>query len=178
MNTYLNRLNFEKENIMNKNKRFNYSYVNSIINIYYLNDNIYEIFVWDKFRFIPILINFNYVKNIYPFAPPEVILYGLDYLKYLCEKSKKYHKNKIKIMDQLDINEKQFLELFGNNYCRGCNSILCSENWNPVKNITNIVDEVVENINYDNKFIYLLFIKKVTKKFTNKNIYHKIYEFI
>tara|TARA_B110000008_G_C16760591_1_gene480471 strand:- start:270 stop:806 length:537 start_codon:yes stop_codon:yes gene_type:complete len=178
MNTYSKRINYEKKNIMKKIKKINYSYKNDIINIYNFNNNIFEVFVWDKFRFISILLDFNNVKNIYPFAPPNVIINGLNYLKYLCEKSRKYQNNQIKIMDQLDINDKQFFKLFGNSYCRGCKSILCGKNWNPVKNITNIVDEVVENFNYDNKFICLLFIKKVTQKFTNQNIYQKIYEFI
>ena len=125
-------------------------------------------------------ICFDFTKNAssYPFIPPNVKLKNSNYLQYFCKKSSYYYDNKQNILNKLDINYKQFLKLFGRRYCRGCNSILCKSKWIPIKNITNIVDEVIENINYDNKLMYLLFIKKITQKFTNKNIYHKIYEFI
>ena len=177
MKIYLKRLNHEKKNIMENLKNNYYSYKNKIMSWNHNNYNL-NITVWDKFKLTSISLDFTKNSSSYPFIPPDVKLNNKNYLQYFCKKSSYYHDNKEYIVNKLDINEKQFSDLFGSRYCRGCYSILCKSKWIPIKNITNIIDEVIDNINYDNKLMYLLFIKKITMKFTNKNIYQKIYEFI
>ena len=172
------RINNELEIIKVKREKKYYDFKYDIKFIELIDSKVY-IIVNDKFRDISIILNFQDVMFDYPFLPPKIFIKDKNYIDNLCKKSGFLKFNKDKIKRILDISEKELENKFNSlKICIGCQSILCKSNWCPIYNMLTIVNEIVENYNELNKLTILLLTKKITEKFTNQNIYKKIYEFI
>ena len=93
------------------------------------------ILTFDIYKFI--------LSNSYPFKPPDVFINDKNYRNLLC------------IKEQHIVNEIKK----DNIQCLCCTTVLCQQNWNPVKNILYIMNEYKTNRN-----IILNIIRKNTYK--------------
>ena len=115
----------------------------------------------DKDNYNNTILTFNIYKfilsNSYPFKPPDVFINDKNYRNLLC------------IKEQHIVNEIKNEIKNDNKKCLCCTTVLCQQNWNPVKNILYIMNEyktirnIILNIirkNTYKKLIELLCIEK------------------
>ena len=90
-------------------------------------------------------------SNDYPWKPPSITINGHNYLRLLI------------------INEEWKLKYIDTR-CLCCSSLLCINNWNPHKNICDILIEVCNNLHLKLKFNEIRHVKKIKNKYLNCDI--------
>jgi ubiquitin-protein ligase len=147
------RVNNELKKIINNNLEYNFTF--------YIDEkdkNILIIFLLYKNKLYKIDLIIPYE---YPFKAPKVFIKKKNYINLLVNLSKIMYKD--------------------NKTCLCCSSLICSNNWNPQKNIINIINEIKINldiyISYLNKNKNLLFSKKILNNFLSKGN-EDIYKYI
>jgi ubiquitin-protein ligase len=90
-----------------------------------------------------------YYNRLYPFQPPI-----------------KIEINNINIFILYKKIMKENGKLFNNCLC--CNSLLCINNWNVSKSIIDILEEIKKVICYNELYIKIKLLNKITQKYTNQ----------
>ena len=158
----LKRLNKELEFFNSSNYKYKY------------NIEIFSTFINNKDTLL-LIVNNNDNTNLftlkipehYPFKPYQFyvndILSNFNYFKYIQNIQTSLNNNNSNILhifyNIYSQKPSKFLKLTKND-CFCCNSILCSNNWSPYLNITNVINEIEEI-----KFI---------EKYSNVNAYNKL----
>ena len=99
------------------------------------NDNKYILKIKVSNRFITIQLDHKY-----PFKQPNVIIGTIPYHTMLCI-SDTFIINKLNSIYKID--------------CLCCKSIICPNNWKPIKNIVNILDEIKINTSIVQSLLYM-----------------------
>ena len=125
------------------------------------NDNSFYFLIKGDLYFKDIIVDLNFEESCYPFRPPKKIMVNYyDYFEMLRPSSL--------IQD--------VLKKLAGIRCLCCSTLLCPNNWNVMKNITNIFQEIKGNLILKRRAIeYILTKKIIDQKF---GFYIPILEYI
>ena len=112
------------------------------------NSNTMTFFMFLENIKVPISIYFLFNDSTYPFRPPRVFIgkYKTPYTSLLC------------------CQWNFALKIFGEK-CPCCSTIVCRDNWGPSFNLTNITDEIRENLKKKIRVMEIFHCKKIIDKY-------------
>lgn len=134
---------------------------NKIRFIDFTDNHIYFVWIHDRSTIHDIdisentLITIKMDKSFYPFSPPkQILINGTNYFEYL-----KLHYNSNRILNKIT-----------NKRCFCCSTLMCKNNWNPHKNLKDLLNEIMFTLTVKKRIVEIIHAEKIIDKYLIQDI--------